>query len=35
MDQKFFWLVTVHLTFVASGLLMAVMDYLVSKSSKH
>lgn len=35
MDQKFFWLVVVHLTFVASGLLMALMDFLVSKSSRH
>ena len=35
MDQKFYWLVVVHLTFVVSGLLMAVMDYLVSKSDKH
>ncbi|TXI05674.1 MAG: TIGR00645 family protein [Pseudorhodobacter sp.] len=35
MDQKFFWLVVIHLTFVVSGLLMALMDYLVSKSSKH
>ena len=35
MDQKFFWLVTVHLTFVASGVLMAAMDWLVSRSDKH
>lgn len=35
MDQKFFWLVVIHLTFVTSGLLMAAMDYLVSKSAKH
>ncbi|HMS94167.1 MAG TPA: TIGR00645 family protein [Tabrizicola sp.] len=35
MDQKFFWLVTVHLTFVASGVLMALMDWLVSRSDKH
>jgi len=35
MNQKFFWLVTIHLTFVVSGLLMALMDYVVSKSSKH
>jgi uncharacterized protein (TIGR00645 family) len=33
-DRKLFWLVVVHLTFVVSGLLMAVMDWLVSKS-KH
>ena len=35
MDQKFFWLVTVHLAFVASGVLMALMDWLVSRSNKH
>ena len=35
MDQKFFWLVAVHLTFVASGVLMALMDWLVSRSDKH
>ena len=29
-----FWLVIIHLTFVASGVLMAVMDYLVAKSYK-
>lgn len=34
MDQRFFWLVVIHLTFVASGLLMALMDYLVSRSKK-
>lgn len=34
MDQKFFWLVVVHLTFVASGVLMALMDWLTSKT-KH
>lgn len=35
MDQKFYWLVIIHLTFVISGLLMALMDFLVSKSDKH
>lgn len=34
MDLRFFWLVIIHLTFVVSGLLMALMDYLVSKSKK-
>lgn len=34
MDRKFFWLVTVHLTFVMSGVLMALMDYLSSQSYK-
>lgn len=35
MDQKFMWLVTVHLAFVISGVLMALMDWLVSISAKH
>lgn len=35
MDKKFFWLVVVHLTFVASGVLMALMDWLTSRSTKH
>ena len=35
MNQKFFWLVVVHLTFVVSGVLMALMDWLVSRSDKH
>jgi uncharacterized protein (TIGR00645 family) len=35
MDHKFFWLVVIHLTFVVSGVLMALMDYLTSKTDKH
>lgn len=35
MDRKFYWLVIIHLTFVLSGVLMALMDYLASKSDKH
>lgn len=35
MDRKFFWLVTIHLAFVVSGVLMALMDYLTSRSEKH
>ena len=34
MDRKLFWLVTIHLAFVLSGVLMALMDYLTSKSQK-
>lgn len=34
MDRKFYWLVVLHLTFVASGVLMALMDWLTSKT-KH
>lgn len=33
-NTDLFWLVIIHLTFVVSGVLMAVMDYLVSRSSK-
>ena len=35
MDRQFFWLVIIHLTFVLSGVLMALMDYLASKADKH
>lgn len=35
MDRKLYWLVIIHLTFVLSGVLMALMDYLVAKSDKH
>ena len=35
MDRKFYWLVVIHLTFVASGVLMALMDWLSSKAGKH
>ena len=35
MDRRLYWLVIVHLTFVASGVLMALMDYLTSKADKH
>lgn len=35
MNAKFYWLVVIHLTFVVSGVLMALMDYLASKSAKH
>jgi uncharacterized protein (TIGR00645 family) len=32
---KLMWMVIVHLTFVASGVLLALMDLLTSKSKKH
>lgn len=35
MNGKFYWLVIIHLTFVLSGVLMALMDYLASKSTKY
>jgi uncharacterized membrane protein YqhA len=34
MQSKLYWLVMIHLTFVASGVLMALMDYLASKATK-
>lgn len=33
-DPVLFWLVVIHLTFVLSGVLMALMDWLSSQSSK-
>ncbi len=36
LDQpRMMWLVIIHLTFVASGVLLGLMDYLTSRSSKH
>ena len=35
MDGKLYWLVIIHMTFVFSGVLMALMDFLSSKSTKH
>lgn len=33
-ETEMFWLVAIHLTFVISGVLMALMDYLQAKSYK-
>ena len=33
--DKMMWMVIVHLTFVVSGVLLATMDYISGKSSKH
>ena len=35
MDRCLFWLVVIHLTFVVSGVVMALMDYLTSRADKH
>ena len=35
IDRQLYWLVAIHLTFVVSGVLMALMDYLASKADKH
>ena len=34
-DGQLFWLVVIHLTFVLSGVLLALMDWLVSRSDRH
>jgi uncharacterized protein (TIGR00645 family) len=34
-QAKLGWMIGIHLTFVASGVLMAVMDWLQSKSGDH
>ena len=34
-EHELFWLTVIHVTFVISGLLMAAMDWLVSKTDKH
>jgi len=34
-DRRLIWLVVIHLTFVVSGVLLALMDLLASKTDKH
>jgi uncharacterized protein (TIGR00645 family) len=34
-EVKFYWLVVIHLSFVVSGVLLALMDWLSSKTDKH
>ena len=34
-EVKMQWMVIIHLTFVASGVLLALMDWLASKTDKH
>jgi uncharacterized protein (TIGR00645 family) len=34
-EPHLFWLVTIHLTFVASGMLLALMDWLAARTSRH
>jgi uncharacterized protein (TIGR00645 family) len=33
-DRKLAWMIGIHLTFVVSGLLLAVMDYVISKTDR-
>jgi len=35
IERELRWLIIVHLTFVASGVLMALMDWLSARSAKH
>jgi len=35
VERELYWLVVVHLTFVLSGVLMALMDWLSARSDKH
>ncbi len=35
VERELYWLVVVHLTFVASGVLMALMDWLTARSDRH
>jgi uncharacterized membrane protein YqhA len=34
-EPQLFWLVIIHLTFVVSGVLLAVMDWLAARTTKH
>jgi uncharacterized protein (TIGR00645 family) len=34
-DNELMWLVVIHLTFVVSGVLLALMDWLAAKTDKH
>ena len=35
VERELYWLVIVHLTFVMSGVLMALMDWLTARADKH
>ena len=34
-DREVQWMIIVHLVFIISGVLLAIMDYIASKTSKH
>jgi uncharacterized protein (TIGR00645 family) len=34
-DSQLYWLVVIHLTFVVSGVLLALMDWLAARTDKH
>ena len=34
-DREVQWMIIVHLVFIISGVLLAIMDFIASKTSKH
>ena len=34
-DRDLRWMIIVHITFIVSGVLLALMDFLASKAEKH
>ena len=34
-DRSLMWLVVIHVTFVVSGVLLALMDWLAGQTDKH
>ena len=34
-DRDIQWMIIVHLVFIISGVLLAVMDFIASKTTKH
>jgi uncharacterized membrane protein YqhA len=34
-DRDIQWMIIVHLVFIISGVLLAVMDFIASKTAKH
>jgi Predicted membrane protein len=34
-DNEIFWMIIIHVVFVGSGVLLALMDYISSKSKKN
>jgi uncharacterized protein (TIGR00645 family) len=35
VEREFYWMVIIHLTFVVSGVLLALMDWLAARTDKH
>ena len=34
-EGQLYWMVVIHLTFVISGVLLATMDWMISRSARH